>query len=566
MKFCELDYKRIEASYVEAESKKIIARMREAKDYSDFRKALLDFDKMSSEIESQYTVCYIRHTIDTTDKFYAAESDFWDSELPKMEEFNTAVTKELLDSKFRKDLEAEFGDIITVNAELAFRCFSPEIIKELQEENALVTEYEKLIASAQIDFEGEKRTLSQLSPFKTDADDDTRRAAWQADASFYKQNGEKLDDLYDKLVEKRTIMGKKLGGENYVRLGYDRMTRNCYDANDVDKFRAAVRKYIVPIASEIKKQQAARIGVSYPMTFADDALSFRSGNPRPALDSDGILEYGKKMYHEMSEETAEFIDAMFEHGMFDLLSKKGKAAGGYCASVPELKMPFIFANFNGTQHDVEVMTHEAGHAFAGYTCRNMIPSMLISPTYESCEIHSMSMEFFAHPWAEGFFGKDTDKFLYSHLADALTFIPYGTMVDDFQNQVYAHPEYTPAERHALWASLEKTYRPWLALDGSDFYGEGKAWQRQTHIYERPFYYIDYCLAQTVALSFWALMQKDRKDAWERYLKLVAEGGKKTFKGLLETASLPSPFGEEALKSVAEAANEFLKNFDSEKLH
>lgn len=301
------------------------------------------------------------------------------------------------------------------------------------------------------------------------------------------------------------------------------------------------------------------------MSFADDALVFRSGNPRPCKDSKGILESGKKMYEEMSPETGEFINRMFDSDMFDVLSKKGKAAGGYCITLTDYKMPFIFANFNGTQHDAEVITHEAGHAFAAYQCRNIVPALNASPSLESCEIHSMSMEFFAWPWSHLFFGKDTDKFHYSHLADALTFIPYGTMVDEFQHIVYENPELTPDERHREWAKLEGIYRPWLKLDGSAFYGEGKGWQRQPHIYRYPFYYIDYCLAQSVSLAFWALMQDDREDAWKRYLLLVSKGGTQTFTELLKTAGIPSPFEEGSLKKIAEAANRFLADFDTSKL-
>ena len=253
---------------------------------------------------------------------------------------------------------------------------------------------------------------------------------------------------------------------------------------------------------------------------------------------------------------------MFENELFDVLSRPGKSGGGYCTSFPEYKSPFIFANFNGTQHDVEVMTHEAGHAFAAYQARDIFPLELQSPSLESCEVHSMSMEFFAWPWQEGWFGDQTEKFYYSHLAGALEFIPYGTMVDHFQHIVYEKPQMTPAERHDTWRELLGIYMPWVALgDEIPFYGEGKGWQRQSHIYERPFYYIDYCLAQTVALQFWAAMQRDRKDAWERYMKFVSLAGTRTFTELVAAAGLDSPFGDDALHTVANTAVEWLNNVD-----
>jgi len=245
-----------------------------------------------------------------------------------------------------------------------------------------------------------------------------------------------------------------------------------------------------------------------------------------------------------------------------VLSKPGKQGGGYCTSIYDYEVPFIFANFNGTQHDVEVVTHEAGHAFADWYNRKRVPMETIWPSLEGCEVHSMSMEFFAWPWCEGFFGEDTKKFMYSHLAGALTFIPYGTLVDHFQHIVFERPEMTPAERHGVWKELLGVYMPWMRLDGDiPFYSDGEGWQRQHHIYSSPFYYIDYCLAQTVALQFWAMIQSDLSDAWKHYMAYTEQGGSRVFTELLKNAGLDSPFDESCLRGVCEKANEWLAKFD-----
>ena len=355
-------------------------------------------------------------------------------------------------------------------------------------------------------------------------------------------------------------MGKKLGYEGYTTLGYYRMCRNCYGRADVERFRAAVRKYLVPVAESIYREQAKRLGKTYPLSFADEALSFRSGNPRPCGDAEHILAHGQKFYDELSPETSEFFRMMRSRELLDVLSTEGKAAGGYCCTIPDYDVPFIFANFNGTQHDVGVVTHEAGHAFEAYLNAWRVP--MDEPGMEACEVHSMSMEFMAWPWAEGFFGADTRKYLYSHLAGALTFIPYGTMVDHFQHVVYEKPDMTPAERHGVWKELLGVYMPWMKLDGEiPFYGEGEGWQRQLHIYQSPFYYIDYCLAQTVALEIWALLQKDQKEAWEKYMAYTRQGGSKVFTTLLQNAGLESPFDENCLRTVCETAKSWLDGYD-----
>lgn len=561
MKFSEMKYEKPDFEKLAERAEKIRAEIEGAATFDDADKAFMEYNSYSKHIATLYSLAYIRHTIDTNDKFYDEQQEFWDSSLPQLQAYDNKIGKSLLDSKFRPQLEEKYGKIYFLNTEIERKGFAPEIIPDLQEENKLTTEYGKLIASAQIDFDGGKKTISEMSLYKQSGDDKIRNAAWEAEGRFYRDHSAELDEIYDKLVKVRTAQAKKLGYENYIPLGYAKMIRNCYDMNDVDKFRKAVVKYVVPVADRLYREQAERTGLPYPMTFSDAALKFRSGNPMPCVDSDGILAHGRKFYHELSPETAEFIDVMFDNELLDVLSKKGKAGGGYCDSIADYSVPFIFANFNGTSDDVEVMTHEAGHAFAFYMARNVVPYSCSSPTYEACECHSMSMEFFAWKWAEGFFGKETEKFKYSHLFDAIKFIPYGTMVDHFQHLMYEKPELTPAQRHEEWKKLTAVYMPWMKLDGSVFYGEGMGWQRQMHIYERPFYYIDYCLAQTISLEFWALSQQDYKSAWDKYMKFVKQAGTKTFTEIIDIAGLDTPFGEKALEAVAKTAADWLDRAD-----
>ncbi|MDE6280695.1 MAG: M3 family oligoendopeptidase [Oscillospiraceae bacterium] len=562
MKFSEMPYERPDLEGLKQKLSGLIQRLKDAASYEEAKAVFLQQEQEQKHLMTQRSLAHIRHTIDTRDEFYDNEVKFWNTAGPQLQEYAQAWTAAMLASPFRKDFENEYGDLMFINAEIELKTFSPEIIPQLQQENELTTEYEKLLASAQIPFEGKTYTLSQLTPFKSDPDDERRLAAWKAEGQWYKDNQEKLDGIYDQLTHLRDEMGKKLGYEGYTTLGYYRMGRNCYTKEDVEKFRAAVVKYLVPVADRVYREQAKRLGKQYPMSFADNALEFRSGNPRPQGTPDDILAQGKKFYDELSPETSEFFNTMLDGELLDVLSTEGKAGGGYCTSIPDYEVPFIFANFNGTQHDVEVVTHEAGHAFAAWLNRDRVPMEYVWPGMEACEVHSMSMEFMAWPWAEGFFGKDTRKFLYSHLSSALTFIPYGTMVDHFQHEVYANPDMTPAQRHAVWKKLLGVYMPWMKLDGDiPFYAEGEGWQRQHHIYESPFYYIDYCLAQTVSLQFWALLQRDSKAAWEKYMAYARQGGSRTFTDLLKNAGLDSPFEEKCLRGVCEAASAWLDSFD-----
>lgn len=557
MKFSEMKYERPDTDKSKILAEQIKNDFIMSEDFESADKAFIEWDKFSKHIDTMFSIAYTRHSIDTTDEFYDKEVEYLDEQSPVFTEIQQSFAKLLVESKFRAQLEEKYGKLLFVNTEMFLKSFSPEIIPETQETNKLETAYQKLIASAQIDFDGEKKTISQLFPYKQSSDDEVRRAAWLAEGKFYNDNGSELDRIYDELVKLRDKKAKKLGYKNFIKLGYLQMTRNCYSAEDVAKFRKAVIKYIVPVADRLYREQAKRTGLSYPFTFADSSLKFRDGNPKPQGTSDDVLAVGKKLYHELSPETSEFIDMMYNDELLDVLSKKGKAGGGYCTQFGNYKVPFIFSNFNGTADDVEVITHEAGHAFAYYMARDIVPSDNQTPTLEACEIHSMTMEFFGWQCSDEFFGKDSKKFRYSHLFSSITFIPYGTMVDHFQHIVYENPSMTPLQRHNVWKELLGVYMPWMRLDGSPFYGEGKGWQRQMHIYENPFYYIDYCLAQTVALEFWTIMQKNQSEAWERYMKLVKKAGTQTFDELVKTAGLKTPFGDEALKEVAEAAEKWL---------
>lgn len=562
LKFSDMPYERPDLEGLKDLYRDHIRRLKEARTYEEARAVFLSSEEEERRVGTQSSLANIRHDIDTRDAFYDGEVAFWDGAYPELAEFGQQWNLALLESPFRPQFEVEFGRLMFLNTEIALRTFSPENVPLMKRENELTTEYAKLLASAQIEFEGKTYTHSQMTPFKTDPDDARRLAAWKAQGRWFKDHQADLDRIYDELVKLRDRMGKNLGYENYIPLGYDRMGRNCYHKEDVERFRKAVQKYLVPVADKIYRRQAQRLGVPYPLSYADEALSFRSGNPKPQGTAEDILAAGKKFYSELSPETKEFFDTMLDRELMDVLSTEGKAGGGYCTDLGEYKVPFIFANFNGTEGDVTVVTHEAGHAFAFWMNRDRVPASCAWPSMEACEVHSMSMEFMAWPWAEDFFGEDARKFRYSHLADAITFIPYGTMVDHFQHEVYEHPEMTPAQRHETWKRLIGIYQPWLSLDGDiPFYADGEGWQRQSHIYESPFYYIDYCLAQTVSLEFWALLQEDRKAAWERYMAYTRQGGSRVFTELLQNAGLESPFDGATLQGVCEKAARWLEAYD-----
>ena len=522
--------------------------------------AIDDVQKLKSHYQTMQTLAEIRHTIDTRDTFYDAENTFFDEKSPLYIEMTNNFNKKLLGSTFRKELEEEFGTHIFTITELEMKVFAPDIIEDLAEENKLASSYDKLIASAQINFAGEKRTLTQLTPYMEDKERSIRKQAAEAYYGFFAEHEAELDRIYDNLVKIRTRIARKLGYKNFIQLGYDRMNRTDYDAEMVAAYREQICREIVPITAGLLKRQAKRLGVER-MYYYDEPLKYTTGNAVPHGGPDWILANANKMYAELSPETKEFFTFMSSYNMLDVLAKKGKAGGGYCTTIPDYKAPFIFANFNKTQHDVEVMTHEAGHAFQAYQSRNARLLEYVWPTYEACEIHSMSMEFFTWPWMKLFFDEQTDKFCFTHLSGALQFLPYGATVDEFQHWVYEHPEASPAERKSAWRRIEKKYLPERDYGDNDFLNRGGYWMRQGHIFSVPFYYIDYTLAQVCALQFWAKSLENREAAWKDYLRLCKAGGKYPFLRLVELAGLKNPFEDGCIASVVPACTQWLNGID-----
>lgn len=561
MKFSEMPYSRPDMEALAAATTQTLEAMKAAPNAAGQIAAYDAYEKKMQTAGTMQQIAYIRHTINTKDEFYNAENDYMDEIGPKLQELTHRVNTALLESPYRAELEQHYGALMFKNLEIAARSFSPAIVELMQEENKLVSEYQNLYASATVEFDGKTMPLPLLGPYKQDPDRAVRKAAYEADAKFFDSHREELDTLYDKLVKVRDAQAKKMGLPNYIPLGYDRMGRNCYTAKDVAAFRDQIAEDMVPIVAKVKEAQRRRIGVE-KLAFYDEPISFADGNAVPEGTPDEILAAGKKMYQELSPETAEFIDFMFENELFDVLSRDGKAPGGYCTEIADYKSPFIFSNFNATAGDVDVLTHEAGHAFEAYRAfKQELPSLLHSPTIEACECHSMSMEFLTAPWHHLFFGKQTDKYELGHCEDALVFIPYGCMVDEFQHKVYENPEMTPEQRNELWLSLEKKYRPWIDFDNLPFYSRGGGWQRQLHIYEVPLYYIDYCMAQTVAFQFWNLSRENYAEAWKRYMTFVDKAGTATFAELVESAGLKVPYHAGCIKEIGESISRWLEEHE-----
>ena len=552
MRFADIPYERPDLDAATAQFEELLAAFPEAGP-DDQVELVRACKKLRSRFVTQQSLCHIRHTADTRDEFYASENAFFDEAGPQFEGLVNRFSEAVTTSPHRSAIMEAFGPQFLRRTEIGLKAFDPATIEALGQENQLASAYTKIKAQAEIEFRGERYNLSSLQPLMISPDRETRREASEAYWAFFARHEAELGELYGKLVEARDGIAREMGHEDFVALGYDRMARTDYGPRDVAAFRAEVREHVVPLATALYERQRARLGLD-KLCYYDEGLSFPGGNPEPIGTPEETVAAAAALYEELSPETERFFALMRERELMDLVARDGKATGGYCTYLYKYCLPFIFSNFNGTSGDIDVLTHEIGHAFQMYESRNHPLIEYVLPTYEACEIHSMSMEYFAYPWMENFFGEGApaDDYRTAHLETAVKYLPYICAVDEFQHRVYEDPGLTVPERMALWRGIERVYLPHRDYGGNAFLEAGGYWLRQSHIFQMPFYYIDYALAQICAFQFYRRDQVNHRDAWTDYLKLCKAGGSESFLDLVELANLRSPFAAGAVRdAVAE---------------
>ena len=559
MKFSEMTYTRPDIDALLARCKELAARAAAAPDGDALVKLYYEQSEAFAEYNTASQLANIHYTCDTRDAYWKAEQDFFDANGPAVTNASVEISRAFLANPHVDVLTAKFGTTCVAGMKNAVLSMDDRTVELQQQFNALVSRYQQIYGGALVELDGKQLTIPQLGPYKEDLDPAVRRAAYEAEAGYFDAHRAELDELYGQIVQNLNQQAKVLGYKDYSELSYVRMNRIGYGAKEIKAFRDQVANDVVPLLQKVMAMRAKRTGIEHP-AFTDLPVMFKDGNPKPIPGYKARMDAARTMYHELSPETAEFIDFMQDNELFDVESRPGKMSGGYMTSLPSYKAPFIFANWNNTSGDVDVLTHECGHAFEGYVAERdpHVPADLECPGMESAEIHSMAMEFLTAPWHHLLFGKDTDKYALLHAEDSFVFLAYGCEVDEFQHIMYQNPDLTPDQRNAEWLKLEKKYRPWVDFDNLPFYGRGAGWQRQLHIYECPFYYIDYCLSTMAALQFFLLSLTDHKDAWERYLRLVRRAGLASYTELLETAGLKVPFEDGSIKGIAQQMTDWLE--------
>lgn len=551
-KFSEIPYVRPDLTAYREALPAYVEQIRNAASWPELKALWLAQSDKRMEVMTARSIASIRNTVDTTDPYYEAEMRYFNTEMPAISLLEKQAEAALLASPFVGDFEKEFGSILIQNMKSSQRFADERLVPMQIRESELTQMYSKASATAVTDFRGQKCNFYGLLKAMQSTDRETRREAFVAWADLYAQVAPELDAIYDEMVQLRTKMAHTLGFETYTEMAYLQRRRFDYTAADVEKFHQQVKDVITPACARLFEAQRQRLGVD-KLHWYDEALVFPEGNADPEGTKDELLAKAQQMYRELSPETSEFFDFMMQYDLFDLETKPGKRPGGYCTSLPSYKAPFIFSNFNGTNADMQVLTHEAGHAFEAFVASRRMPlPELAHSTSEINEIHSMAMEHFTYPWMERFFGDKTTQYLYDHLWGALNVLPYMCCVDEYQHRVYDNPSMTAMDRRAVWHELEQAYMPWRDYDGNEFLEGGGFWMQKQHIFLYPFYYIEYALAQICAFQFYLRMKQDRPAAWADYLRLCQAGGSLGYFDLLKLAKLDNPFAEGTVEKAVSA--------------
>ncbi len=553
-KFKDLSYKRPDVKAVKAGIVALVKKLKKADSFEEAHAAYIAWEEQMKKVSTMAVIASVRNTMNMKDEFYDEEMKFYNKAMPQLMPLMKKCSKALITSPYRAKFEELYGTHMFKNMEEQEKLMSSKIVLPSVKENMLGTEYSKTAASCSVEFMGEKCNFYGLLRHMESTNREERQAAFREWAKLYEGIAPKLDEQYAKLIKIRCSIAKKLGFDSYIDYAYLARGRYDYTSKEAAEFREAVRIYITPLCAELYEAQRQRLGVE-KLHWYDESLVFPEGNATPIGTPAELVEKARKMYNELSPETGEFFDFMVEHELYDVATRENKHLGGYCTSISEYKAPFIFSNFNGTSADVDVLTHEAGHAFEYYYASRHLPlDDMVHSTSEINEIHSMTMEHLTYPYMESFFGENADKYRFAHFCDALCCVPYLVSVDEFQHRVYENPKSTSADWRRYWKEIEEKYMPWRSYDGNEFLEGGGFWMQKQHIFLYPFYYIDYALAGMGAFSIYR-KQMMGEDAWGTYLALCGNGGKYGYFETLERAGIPNPLKAETVKDIAEFARE-----------
>ncbi|MCE3294537.1 MAG: oligoendopeptidase [Crocinitomicaceae bacterium] len=547
-------------------------------DLQPYVQRLLDFDiqekdkylqflayksEFDAVIEENAAWRYIKMTIDTTNPELSKSYSFFVNEIqPKLAPFEDQLNKKIMSSNFVEELsQSEDYRIYFRAIAKSIAMFREENVPLEAELSDLAQEYGTISGAQTIEYKGEKMTLQKAALFLRDQDEAVRKEVFELIAARRAEDQQKLDDLFDKLVEKRHQVAVNAGYANFRDYKFDSLGRFDYTKEDCFNFHASIKKHIVPIVREINKKQADLLGKERLKPWDTEVDPKGREALKPFEGSKKLIEGTIQAFNELDPYFADCITTMEKMRHLDLESKNGKAPGGYNYPLYEIGVPFIFMNSVGAQKDLVTMVHEGGHAIHSFLSRNLELTGFKSLPSEVAELASMSMELLSMKHWDKFYDNEEDlkRAKTEQLESVLKVLPWIATIDEFQHWIYTHPEHTQAQRKAKWNEINTSYGTGM-VDWST-YEEVRAysWHRQLHLFEVPFYYIEYGIAQLGALSVWKNSIIDRQKAIHDYKEALKLGYSKTLPEIYRTAGIRFDFSDEYVQELAQFIQNELKS-------
>jgi len=541
------DWPQLEKAFESLEGREVHSR-------KELEEWLRDDSELSASIFEAGAIRYVRMTTQTDNKEF--EKDylyFVETIQPKAEERQFRLSRKYVQSKFRKELGKQYF-VIDRRKENTVALFREENL-DLEKEDARVRQkYMKITGAMTVLFEGQERTMQYMRKYLEENDRGLRRRAWEAAEARRLKDRESLEEVYDDLIKLRHKIAVNAGFNNFRDYMFRKKERFDYTPQDCFRFHDAIKEYFVPLSREIYKRRMESLGTDRMRPWDLSADPERKPPLHPFKTSEDLVRGCTRVHESISPDLAKQFRRIQELNLLDLESRRGKAPGGYNYEMSEVRLPFIFMNAVGRDGDVYTLLHESGHAFHTFATRDSgllfdyrgenIPS-------EFAEVASTTMELIGGEHLQGVFydSQSAARSMREHLTGIVGLMGWVATVDSFQHWVYTHPEISRRERADYWVEIHEKYSVGESWDG---YEETRRsfWQRQLHLYEVPFYYIEYGIATVGALNLWLRYRKDPREAVEAYRSALALGASRPILQLFEAAGIPWPLEHRTVERSA----------------
>jgi oligoendopeptidase F len=521
---------------------------------ADLEQWLQDMSEVEAVVSEDACWRQIKMTCDTTDKSLEEAFTYFCMEIqPKLQPYADKLNRKLYDSPFVRELDQKQFFTYLRSVKKSIELFREENIPLQSELSVMQQQYGVISGKMTVTVNGQEYTLQQASKFLESHDRSLREEVYRKINERRAEDKDAMNDLFTQLIQRRDNMAKNAGFDNYRDYRFVELGRFDYSKEDCFQFHDAVKEHVLPLVNKINAKKRAKLRLDTLRPWDTEAEPEGVKPLNPFLTSDELLQKTLTCFRELNPFFADCIAKMKELGHLDLESRKGKAPGGYNCPLAESGAPFIFMNAAGQMHDVTTMVHEGGHAIHSFLAHHLELSAFKEYPMEIAEVASMAMELFSMDHWKAFFENEEDlKRAKEHqLERVITIFPWIATIDKFQHWVYENPNHTLEQRRENWMRILNEFTSAeIDFAGLEEYRQ-ISWQRQLHLYEVPFYYIEYGIAQLGAIGMWMQYKKNPKQALENYMNALSLGGTKTLPELYEAAGLKFDFSPAHIKTLME---------------